>query len=143
MTTIETIFKKYKIDFQQVNLSHHPFFMSLSLPEKVTEYLQCMGKTIKLHETEYGSVWTTLYNVKDLIDNQYPVCNEKNLLIIGNLLNGDLLTINLKNEHIGYIFHDDLWEENYLNIEDIYCELQFDIEIFLKTILEEKIYPID
>ena len=130
MTTIETIFKKYKIDFQQVNLSHHPFFMSLSLSEKVTEYLQCMGKTIKLHET-------------DLIDNQHPVCNEKNLLIIGHLLNGDLLTINLKNEHIGYIFHDDLWEENYLNIEDIYCELQFDIEIFLKTILEEKIYPID
>lgn len=143
MTTIKTIFEKNKIDFQQADISHNPFLMSLSLPEKATEYLQCMGKTIKLHETKYGSIWVTLYNVKDLIDCQYKVCNEKNLLIIGNLLNGDLLTINLKNNHIGYVFHDDLWEENYSSIEDIYCELPLDIEIFLKMILEDKIYPID
>ena len=65
------------------------------------------------------------------------------MLVIGNGLNGDLLTINLKNTHIGYVFHDDLWEENYLNIEDIYCELPFDIEIFLKMVLEGKSYPID
>ncbi len=143
MTTIEEIFEKNKIDFKQVDISNNLFLMSLTLSEKVTEYLQCMGKTIKLHETKYGSIWVTLYNAKDLIDNQYPVCNEKNLLIIGHLLNGDLLTINLKNEHIGYVFHDDLWEENYSSIEDIYCELLLDIEIFLKIILEDKIYPID
>lgn len=138
---IEAIFRRNKIDFQQIDISHIPLFMSL--PEKVKEYLKCMGKTIKWHETKSGSAWTTLYGIKDLINSQENICSENNLLIIGNGLNGDLLTVNLKNNHIGYVFHDDLYEENYSGIEEIYCELPFAIDIFLQMILETETYPID
>ena len=143
MTTIEDILRKNGVNFQPIDISHISFLMSLQLPDKVQNYLQCMGTTIKYHETNRGSAWTTLYNIKDLVEQQHPACNKNNLLVIGNGLNGDLLTINLKNTHIGYVFHDDLWEENYLNIEDIYCELPFDIEVFLKMVLEGKTYPMD
>ena len=30
-----------------------------------------------------------------------------------------------------------------MNIEDIYCELPFDIEVFLNLVVEGKTYPID
>lgn len=143
MTTIEDILRKNGVNFQPIDISHISFLMSLQLPDKVQNYLQCMGTTIKYHETNRGSAWTTLYNIKDLVEHQHPACNKNNLLVIGNGLNGDLLTINLKNTHIGYVFHDDLCEENYLNIEDIYCELPFDIEVFLKMVLEGKTYPMD
>ena len=109
----------------------------------ITLYLSGFVRRSKYHETNYGSAWTTLYNIKDLVEHQHPACNKNDLLVIGNGLNGDLLTINLRNNHIAYVFHDDLWEENYLNIEDVYCELPFDIEVFLNMVLEGKTYPID
>lgn len=143
MTTIEDILRKNGIDFRATDIEHSSFLMSLSLPDKVKNYLQCMGMTIKYHETNYGSAWTTLYNINDLVEHQHPACNKNDLLVIGNGLNGDLLTVNLKNSCIGYVFHDDLWEESYLSIEDIYCELPFDIESFLKMVLEGKTYPMD
>ena len=102
-----------------------------------------MGKTIKWHETQFGSAWTTLYSVNDIMNCQETICRENNLLVIGNGLNGDLLTINLKNNYIGYIFYDDLLEGNYSNIDDIYCELPFGIEKFLKMIADAENYPID
>lgn len=137
----EDIFRKNRVDFQQVDISHIEFFKSF--PERVLDYLQCMGKTIRLHETEHGSAWTVLYNVKDIMDNQERICSENSLFVIGCGLNGDLLTINLKNNHAGYIFHDDLWEENYNDISDIYCELPFEFEAFIKMALESESYPID
>lgn len=141
MAAIADIFRRNNIDFRYADISRIAFLMSL--PETVKEYLQCMGKTIKRHQTEYGSAWTTLYNIKDLVDNQYPVCNENNLLIIGFGMNGDLLTVNLKNNCAGYVFHDSLSEENYSDIEDIYCEMPYDIKTFLEMVFETETYPID
>lgn len=138
---VEDIFTKSRIDFQKTDISHIPWL--ILLPDDVKNYLECMGKTLKWHETQYGSAWTTLYGVNELMDYQETVCHENNLLVIGNGLNGDLLTINLKNNHIGYVFHDDLWEGNYSTLEDIYCELPFGIDIFLKMVMETESYPID
>ena len=138
---IEDILRRNHVDFQQIDISQILCFMSI--PNNVKEYLNCMGKTIKWHITQYGSAWTTLYSINDLMDYQETVCSDNNLLVIGNGLNGDIITINLKNSHVGYIFHDDLWEDNYSTIEDIYRELPFRIETFLQMVFETESYPID
>lgn len=138
---IKNIFKKNNIMFRPAEIPDTALFQSL--PESIADYLKYMGKTIKLHETEYGSAWTVLYNIEEIQNCQETICSKNNLLVIGSGLNGDLLTINLKNCHIGYIFHDDLWEENYDKIEDIYCELPFGIETFLHMAFEDDSYPID
>ncbi len=138
---IKDIFIKNNIIFHSTDIPHTTLFHSL--PESVAAYLNCMGKTIKLHETEYGSAWTVLYNIEEILNCQETICSENSLLVIGNGLNGDLLTVNLNNCHIGYIFSDDLWEENYDTIEDIYCELPFGIETFLHMAFEDDNYPID
>lgn len=67
--------------------------MSLPLPDKVKDYLQCMGATIKYHKTNHGSAWIMLYNIKDLVEHQHLTCNKNDLLVIGNGLNEDLLLI--------------------------------------------------
>ena len=112
---IKDIFTKNNIMFRPAEIPDTALFQSL--PESIADYLICMGKTIKLHETEYGSAWTVLYNIEEIQNCQETICSKNNLLVIGSGLNGDLLTINLKNCHIGYIFHDDLWEENYDKME--------------------------
>lgn len=138
---MEELFKNYHIDFCQTDISDILFFKSFS--EKLKNYLSCMGKTIRLHVTEYGSAWTTLYSVKEIMDEQETICGEKGLLIIGFGLNGDFLTVNLQNNHVGYLFHDDLWEGTYESLEEIYCEMPFEIDAFIKMALEDETYPID
>ena len=138
---IEDSLRRNHVDFHQIDIYQILCFMSI--PNNVKEYLNCMGKTIKWHITQYGSAWTTLYSINDLMDYQETVCSDNNLLVIGNGLNGDIITINLKNSHVGYIFHDDLWEDNYSTIEDIYRELPFRIETFLQMVFETESYPID
>ena len=59
MTTIEDILRKNGVNFQPIDISHISFLMSLSLPDKVKNYLQCMGTTIKYHETNWGFSSTT------------------------------------------------------------------------------------
>lgn len=114
-----------------------------SLPESIVSYLECMGTAIKLHETSYGSAYTTLFSMDEMKQEQDAICSQRGLLIIGCGLNGDLITINVENMHVGYVFHDDLWEENYEVIDDIYIELPFEIDTFLDMALKGIDYPID
>ena len=138
---IEELFKNYKIEFQKIDAVNAMF--EESLLEEIVQYLSCMGKTIRLHETPHGSAYTTLFSVYELKREQCTICGKNELLIIGYGLNGDLLTINLKNSHVGYIFHDELCEENYDSIEDIYVELPFGIMTLLDMALAGKDYPFD
>lgn len=102
-----------------------------------------LSKTIKLHKTSYGSAYTILYTIDKLKEEQYDVCLKNRLFVIGNGLNGDLLTINLNNLNVGYVFHSDLIEENYSTIDDIYIELPFSIDEFLKIAISTMDYPFD
>jgi len=101
------------------------------------------SKTIKLHETPHGSAYTTLYAIDKLKEEQYDVCLKCGLFVIGCGLNGDLLTVNSNNLKAGYIFHDDLAEENYGSIEDIYIEMPFSIDEFIKMAITTEEYPFD
>ena len=55
MTTIEDILRKNGVNFQLIDISNISLLMSLPLPDKVQNYLQCMGTTIKYHETNRGN----------------------------------------------------------------------------------------
>lgn len=117
--------------------------LGLKLTPSAAEYLSCMGNAVALHITPNGSAYTLLYSVRDIKEEQHPICTANNLLIIGNGLNGDLLAINLANDNVGYVFHDDLEEENFDELADIYAELPFGIERFLEMALSGGDYPKD
>ena len=64
-------------------------------------------------------------------------------MVIGYGLNGDLLTLSLSNNKVGYVFHDELWEKTFEIFEDIYVEMPFEIEEFIEMAIENENYPID
>ena len=138
---LEKLFTQHNIPFQKADV------MSLNklnaLPESVLCYLEYMGKEIRLNITPHESAKTTLYAAADIEMQQNEHCTEYGLLVIGNWLNGDLLTIHQRNGRVGYLFHDDLWEENYDVLEEIYVELPYDIEQFVEKALSGLEYPAD
>ncbi len=138
---IQRLLEKNRIPYKQVDCSEDVFFSAL--PANIIQYFECMGNTISLNKTDYGSAYTTLFSIDGVKVEQNLVCTENRLLVIGYGLNGDLLTMNLSNYKIGYVFHDDLWEENFDTFEEIYVELPFGIEEFLNMAIENKNYPID
>ena len=141
--SISELLDKNDISYKTVVCFNDNFFSAL--PISVMQYLKCMGKTIILNKTVYGSAYTTLFSVDEIKEEQHSVCTANNLLVIGCGLNGDLLTVNLSNSKVGYVFHDELWDETetYEMFEDIYVEMPFEIEEFIEKAIENKNYPID
>ena len=135
------LFEKKNISYKMVDCSSDVFFSIL--PTNMIQYLNCMGRTISLNKTPYGSAYTTLFSVDEIKNEQYEICTENNLLVIGYGLNGDLLTLNLCNSKVGYVFHDELLEESFELLDDIYVEMPFRIEEFIEMAIENKNYPID
>jgi len=138
---IKKLLSEHKINFTSAAVFEED--LGLKLTQSAAEYLSCMGNAVALHTTPNGSSCTLLYSVRDINEEQHPICTANNLLIIGNGLNGNLLVINLSNDNVGYIFHDDLEEENFDELADIYAEMPFGIERFLEMALGGGDYPID
>lgn len=138
---ISELFKKNNISYKMVDCSRDVFFAVL--PNNMIQYFNCMGRTISLNKTTYESAYTTLFSVNEIKDEQSTICTKNNLLVIGYGLNGDLLTFSLSNSKVGYVFHDELWEETFDEFEDIYVEMPFGIEEFLEMAIENRNYPID
>ena len=138
---ISELFEKNDISYKMVDCSGDIFFSAL--PTNMIQYFNCMGSTISLNKTTYGSSYTTLFSVKEIKDEQSTICTKNNLLVIGYGLNGDLLTYSLSNGKVGYVFHDELGEEIFDVFEDIYVEMPFGIQEFLEMAIENENYPID
>ena len=107
-----------------------------------------MGVDLKFYVSPYGVAKTSLFGINKIIEEAF--CEENHpcinfgYLIIGSGPNGDMLCVNCKSGLVGYVFHDDLWEENYDFFEDIYIELPISIEQFIKLVIYSKNdYPFD
>lgn len=139
--TIAELFDRNNIIYKPVDCSKDDFFSGL--PADVIQYLSCMGSPVYLNKTVYGSAYTTLFSIDEMKNEQYEICTENNLLVIGYGLNGDLITVSLLNNKVGYVFHDELTEENIDVFQEIYVEMPLKIEEFIEMAIENKNYPID
>ncbi len=74
---------------------------------------------------------------------EHKRCIDNGLLIIGYGLNGDPIVIDLNNKKIGYIFHDELWENEDVNPRDIYICLECSIPEFYYNSVTIFDYPVD
>ena len=133
---ISEILEKHNVSYKVVDCSKDSFFARI-------QYFNCMGKTISLKKSMYGSANTTLLAIDEVKNEQNEICTANNLVVIGYGLNGDLLTLSLSNNKVGYVFHDELWEMTFEVFEDIYVEMPFEIEEFVKMAIENENYPID
>ena len=138
---ISEILEKHNVSYKVVDCSKDSFFARF--PANIIQYFNCMGKTISLKKSMYGSANTTLLAIDEVKNEQNEICTANNLVVIGYGLNGDWLTLSLSNNKVGYVFHDELWEMTFEVFEDIYVEMPFEIEEFVKMAIENENYPID
>lgn len=119
------------------------FFEELELPNELINFLKEFSFR---HELDFDGNYFNFTN-KIRTENLDEINKEnykQHLLIIGSGMNGDLVVLNTKTMTVGYVFHDQLWEnETIENLNEIYIDLKISIgEFFYKSTTEED-FPID
>ena len=70
-------------------------------------------------------------------------CIENGYLIIGSGLNGDLIVTNIKNMNVGFVFHDELWENPKVDFNRILIDMKCKIDEFYYNSIFKENYPVD
>jgi hypothetical protein len=70
-------------------------------------------------------------------------CIAERLLIIGWRVNGDFIVLDLENLKLGYVFHDDLWEDESVSPRDIFINLNFSIGEFYYSAVTVEDFPVE
>lgn len=80
---------------------------------------------------------------EEILYEEHKRCIDNGLFIIGYGLNGDPIVIDLNTKKIGYIFHDELWEDEDVNPREIYISLECSIPQFYYNSVTIVDYPVD
>jgi len=80
--------------------------------------------------------------IEENSDEQNELCLENGFLIIGSGLNGDPIVISIETKKIGYVCHDELWEDEECNFEDIVYVTRLNLSEFYES-AQEKGFPVD
>ncbi|MBS8263938.1 hypothetical protein DYI25_05755 [Mesobacillus boroniphilus] len=74
---------------------------------------------------------------------EHKRCIDNGLFIIGYGLNGDPIVLDLNTNEIGYVFHDELWEDEEINPREIYISLECSLPEFYFNSVTIDNYPVD
>lgn len=128
----------------------------IKVTDKTLDFFKKIGLNIELIEffKEFSYLKTidfdgiSFLRINDIrtenLEEQNNEIYKNNLLIIGSGMNGDPIVLNFETMKMGYVFHDQLWEnEKIENLNAIYIDLGLSIgEFFYKKMTEEE-FPID
>lgn len=118
------------------------FLNEYKIPNEVVDFLNTFSfnKNIRFKHVYFD-------RVNDIPDNntyeENKRCLDAGLLIIGSGLNGDFITVDLNNLKVGYVFHDELWEDSSMNPRDIYISLDCTIGEFYYNSMTKEDFPVD
>ncbi|TBL77888.1 hypothetical protein [Paenibacillus thalictri] len=136
--------KKITIEYKHETISNktNEFFIRHELPKELVQFFETHSydRTIKFRHNSF-------YRINDIPEENSDFPNEKciqnNLLIIGYGLNGDYIVLNLNTQTIGYIFHDDLYENEEIDIKDIYINMDCSLGDFFYNSINTEDFPVD
>ncbi len=81
--------------------------------------------------------------IEENLDEQNKKCIDNGYLIIGSGLNGDPIVLSIESEMIGYVSHDELWEDDeYSGFKDILEMTTLNIFEFYKNAFSDD-FPVD
>jgi hypothetical protein len=128
-----------KIDF---SLSTYKFFEDYQIPKDVISFLKefSFRESIQFKHVYFNSVNEI---PDDNLYEEHKRCIDNGLFIIGSGLNGDPIVIDLNTRKIGYVFHDDLWEDKNINPREIYICLECSVPQFYYNSVTVDNYPVD
>ncbi|MDQ0913854.1 hypothetical protein [Paenibacillus sp. V4I5] len=118
------------------------FLADYKIPNGITGFLNRFSfeRAIRFKHVSF-------YQVNEMPDEnlyeQNQRCIAEKLLIIGWGLNGDFIVLDLENLKVGYVFHDDLWEDESVNPRDIFINLNCSIGEFYYNAITVEDFPVD
>jgi len=121
----------------------------------VVEWLSSVGATDSVikyfsehaysRAIKYGKV--TLHSAHELKSVNKETENQRlisrGLLVIGSGLNGDPIILCLKSGKVGFVSHDELWENEDNSIEDIYIFVSDTLGTFFNSATKNGGFPVD
>ncbi len=108
--------------------------------ETIQELSSCSrGKAIKVNKV-YLSKFNGL--TEENLYEQNARCLENGYLIIGSGLNGDPIVFSREEKKVGYVSHDELWEDDECDFRDIVYITKLGLIDFYEGALEEA-FPVD
>lgn len=118
------------------------FMEDYQIPEDVISFLKefSFNENIQFKHVKFDSV-------NEMPDNnlfgEHKRCIDNGLFIIGSGLNGDPIVIDLNTRMVGYVFHDELWENEEVNPREIYISLECSAPEFYYNSVTIDGYPVD
>jgi len=71
-------------------------------------------------------------------------CIQEKLLIIGSGLNGDPVVVDMETMTVGFIFHDELWEDTSIKARDVHIDTGLSIgEFYWNAVSKKDDFPVD
>ena len=129
--------------FQEITNSTFNFFEEFQIPQELRELLieNSFDRPLKIGNVSYS---VTNYIGEENLEEINLNCIKESLLIIGSGLNGDPIVVDLKTLSTGFLFHDELWEHDYVNVREIYVDTKLSVgQFFFNASKEIDTFPVD
>lgn len=127
---------------EEVSSETVSWLQSLGLSEHIlNELLECsFSSFVRVNKISFNK----LNNIKsENLDEQNCSCIEHGQLIIGSGLNGDLIVLSIEQGLVGYVSHDELWEdEEDYEFSEIFEPSPLPLSEFFSQALENT-FPVD
>ena len=119
------------------------FFGNYSIPTELQEFLTIysFSRPLQVGHICYDE---TNYMAENNLEDENRNCIEEGLLIIGAGLNGDPVVVDMETLSVGFVFHDELWEDTSLKAQSVYINTGLSIgEFYLNAATQKDSFPKD
>jgi hypothetical protein len=141
--SLEIIKFNYTKSVVKVNEINLEFFEEIGLNSELIEFLKQFSF---LQYLNFGGIYFSCVNEirTENTEEENKSIYKRKLLIVGTGMNGDPIVLNFETMKMGYVFHDELWEnEEIENLDSIYINMNLSIGEFYYKKMTETNFPID
>ncbi|RNB92492.1 hypothetical protein EDM56_02010 [Brevibacillus fluminis] len=136
------VYPERNLEKERISGKTLSFFEEYEIPNQLVNFLE---KFSFEQNVRFNNVYFD--KVNEMPDNnlyeQNRRCMDARLLIIGSGLNGDFVVLDVENLKVGYVFHDELWEDELVNPRDIHINLNCSIGEFYYYHITVHDFPVD
>ena len=140
-TIVDSLEKDHRIARETPSQDVIDWLETLELDSDVLEQLKAASYQafVKVNKISFSR----LNDIKsENLDPQNIDCISNGYLIIGAGLNGDPVVYSLATKTVGFVSHDELWEDDEVEFEEIVSVTSFDIPTFF-DMARQDIFPVD
>ena len=119
------------------------FFERRSVPSELQDFLTANSFD---RPFQVGHIYYDRTNdmARENLEEENRNCIQEGLLIIGSGLNGDPVVVDMETFTVGFVFHDELWEDTSIKARSIYIDTGLSVgEFYWEAATQKDNFPKD